>query len=55
MGDHKLKISFGHDDTQLKPLLESGILLTTIITVILNAFFNGAEATASLPQAEAAH
>ena len=27
---------------QLKPLLESGILLTTIVTVALNAFFNGA-------------
>ena len=26
---------------QLKPL-ESGILLTTIVTVALNAFFNGA-------------
>ena len=26
---------------ELKPLLESGILLTAIVTVILNAYFNG--------------
>ncbi len=26
----------------LKPMMDSGILLTTIVTVILNAFFNGA-------------
>jgi NCS2 family nucleobase:cation symporter-2 len=26
---------------ELKPILESGILLTTIVAVILNAFFNG--------------
>ena len=36
---------------QLKPLLDSGILMTTIVTVALNAFFNGvgsdAEATAA--------
>jgi NCS2 family nucleobase:cation symporter-2 len=30
---------------QFKPLLESGILLTTIVTVALNAFFNGAGST----------
>jgi NCS2 family nucleobase:cation symporter-2 len=27
---------------ELKPLLDSGILLTTIVAVALNAFFNGA-------------
>ena len=26
---------------ELKPLLDSGILLTTIVTVALNAYFNG--------------
>jgi xanthine permease len=30
----------------LKPMLDSGILLTTIVAVILNAFFNGAESDA---------
>ena len=37
---------------QLKPLLESGILLTTIVTVALNAFFNGA-GSAEVKTAEA--
>jgi len=36
---------------QLKPLLESGILLTTIVTVALNAFFNGAGAPEAKAQA----
>jgi NCS2 family nucleobase:cation symporter-2 len=31
----------------LKPLLDSGILLTTIVTVILNAYFNGAGSEAA--------
>jgi xanthine/uracil permease len=26
---------------ELKPILDSGILLTTIVAVLLNAFFNG--------------
>jgi uric acid transporter len=33
---------FDHLPRDLKPLLDSGILLTTIVTVLLNAFFNGA-------------
>lgn len=36
---------FEHFPNQLKPLLESGILLTTIVAVALNAFFNGAGET----------
>ncbi len=46
---------------QLKPLLESGILLTTIVTVALNAFFNGAGSQtaggtdAAASRAEGAH
>jgi NCS2 family nucleobase:cation symporter-2 len=27
---------------QLKPLLDSGILMTTLVTVLLNVYFNGA-------------
>jgi xanthine permease len=46
---------FEHFPNQLKPLLESGILLTTIITVILNAFFNGAGESAAADQAAPAH
>jgi NCS2 family nucleobase:cation symporter-2 len=32
---------------ELKPILDSGILLTTIVAVILNAFFNGSGSDAS--------
>jgi NCS2 family nucleobase:cation symporter-2 len=32
---------FGQFPPVLKPLLESGILLAAIVSVILNAFFNG--------------
>jgi uric acid transporter len=45
----------------LHPLLESGILLSAIVAVILNAFFNGlasldkARAAASATAAEAEH
>jgi xanthine/uracil permease len=45
----------------LHPLLESGILLSAIVAVVLNAFFNGvgsmeqARAEASATAAEAEH
>jgi NCS2 family nucleobase:cation symporter-2 len=44
----------------LHPLLESGILLTTISAVLLNIFFNGArgkvdEAAAAAKQADGGH
>jgi xanthine/uracil permease len=45
----------------LHPLLESGILLSAIVAVVLNAFFNGvtsmekARASASASAAEAEH
>ena len=32
---------FGHTPDVLHPLLESGILLAAIVSVLLNVFFNG--------------
>ncbi|OYV34079.1 MAG: purine permease, partial [Thiomonas sp. 20-64-5] len=32
---------FDHFPAALRPMLDSGILLTTLVTVILNAYFNG--------------
>src|SRR5262249_22165654 len=39
---------------QLKPLLDSGILMTTIVTVALNVYFNGAGSDAKGRSAAAA-
>jgi NCS2 family nucleobase:cation symporter-2 len=38
----------------LHPLLESGILLTTVAAVVLNMFFNGAKAATEEETVEAA-
>ena len=38
---------FGKMPESLKPLLDSGILLTTIVGVILNVFFNGVDTSES--------
>jgi len=43
---------FGQFPAVLKPLLESGILLAAIVSVLLNAFFNG---VGSAEEARAAH
>jgi uric acid transporter len=44
---------FSHLPKQLEPILNSGVVLTVIVVVILNAFFNGVASKATV-QAEAA-